>query len=156
MTDADLDYHVWPPLSERGGQQVGRYTGVLVVHRETGYSVACESERSRHGNREKATARLREVLARMASAAEPVDHEALAAADRAVTAYMAATAPPQSARKMTRRPIDPAHVPALRQMLEDERDDLLHIDPVRHAYTAGVVRARIAALEAALGEESPR
>jgi hypothetical protein len=50
------------PIVRRGGQHVGRpTTGVLAIDHATGVAVVCESERSQHGNRNKAVKRLREL-----------------------------------------------------------------------------------------------
>lgn len=59
LEPADLDFLSWP----RGpGMQVGLELGVIVHHRPSGTAVGCRSERSQHKNRERALARLAQLV----------------------------------------------------------------------------------------------
>lgn len=66
IRDEDITIHVWPPsetLADRGGQHFTKSAvGVLVRHKPTGTAAICESERSMQANRERATAKLVELL----------------------------------------------------------------------------------------------
>lgn len=66
MNDSDLEFLAGCLAAhpdQRGGQHVAKQcTAVLVIHRPTGIAVRVMSERSQHANKQKAVARLRELL----------------------------------------------------------------------------------------------
>jgi len=63
VRDEDIEFHAWP-RPERGGQHTGLSgSGVLVIHKPTGIAAVSTDERSQFANREKATAKLRQLLA---------------------------------------------------------------------------------------------
>lgn len=58
----DLEFHAWPQRQDGGGQHVGRFGGVLLIHQPTGIAVVVTEHRSQLSNRQTALDRLRGLI----------------------------------------------------------------------------------------------
>lgn len=69
----DLEISTYPPYkSNAGGQHVGlTSSGILIVHKPTGFGVVSFNERSQHRNKEKALVML-EILVELEGTSEDI------------------------------------------------------------------------------------
>lgn len=66
----NISHHRWPP-EPRGGQHVTRTeTGIIAIDDESGYAVACISERSQAANARLATQRLNTIIDHVSQVAQ--------------------------------------------------------------------------------------